>query len=176
MLLQPSIYSKFSLIFTADWTKCLDTTTGIKNNSNSNHLLTEKKASNNNNTKSTINTESKSKLQSELICKGCMDKNETSKIPISIKQKLRQDLLKNYDKIPHPVDDPDETVEVQLGMALIHVDMDEKKSLITVDSWMRMAWKDSKLSWNPKDYKEFNGSMHFDSDELWKPDVLLYNK
>ena len=35
-----------------------------------------------------------------------MDKNETSKIPISIKQKLRQDLLKNYDKIPHPVDDP----------------------------------------------------------------------
>ena len=105
-----------------------------------------------------------------------MDKNETSKIPISIKQKLRQDLLKNYDKIPHPVDDPDETVEVQLGMALIHVDMDEKKSLITVDSWMRMAWKDTKLSWNPKDYKEFNGSMHFDSDELWKPDVLLYNK
>ena len=55
-------------------------------------------------------------------------------------------------------------------------DNDEKKSLITVDSWMRMAWKDSKLSWNPKDYKEFNGSMHFDSDELWKPDVLLYNK
>ena len=44
------------------------------------------------------------------------------------------------------MDDPDETVEVQLGMALIHVDMDEKKSLITVDSWMRMAWKDSKLS------------------------------
>ena len=74
------------------------------------------------------------------------------------------------------MDDPDETVEVQLGMALIHVDMDEKKSLITVDSWMRMAWKDSKLSWNPKEYKEFNGSMHFDSDELWKPDVLLYNK
>ena len=168
------IQNSFYLTFIADWTKCIDTT----NIKNSNHLLTEKKASNNNinNTISTINTESKSKLQSELICKGCMDKNETSNIQISIKQKLRQDLLKNYDKIPHPVDDPDETVEVQLGMALIHVDMDEKKSLITVDSWMRMAWKDTKLSWNPKDYKEFNGSMHFDSDELWKPDVLLYNK
>ena len=54
-------------------------------------------------------------------------------------------------------------------------DMDEKKSIITVDSWMRMGWNDSALVWDPD---KFDGvlTMHFESDELWKPDILLYNK
>ena len=53
--------------------------------------------------------------------------------------------------------------------------MDEKKSIITVDSWMRMGWNDSALVWDPD---KFDGvlTMHFESDELWKPDILLYNK
>ena len=54
-------------------------------------------------------------------------------------------------------------------------DMDEKKSIITVDSWMRMGWNDSALVWDP-DKSDGVLTMHFESDELWKPDILLYNK
>ena len=53
--------------------------------------------------------------------------------------------------------------------------MDEKKSIITVDSWMRMGWNDSALVWDPNEFDKVE-TMHFESHELWKPDILLYNK
>ena len=59
-------------------------------------------------------------------------------------------------------------------MALLHIDIDETESTMTVDAWIRMIWKDEHLSW---DKKEFNVSqLHFSDEELWKPDIMLYNK
>ena len=59
-------------------------------------------------------------------------------------------------------------------MALLHIDIDEAESTMTVDAWIRMIWKDEHLSW---DKKEFNVSqLHFSDEELWRPDIQLYNK
>ena len=65
-------------------------------------------------------------------------------------------------------------IEVKLGMALLHIDIDEAASTMTVDAWIRMIWNDEHLSW---DKKEFNVSqLHFSDEELWRPDIMLYNK
>ena len=66
----------------------------------------------------------------------------------------------NYNKEIHPVLEYTEPVNVSLGMALIHVDLDEMKSLIVVDGWMRMTWDDPKLKWNPDDFDNVT-QMHF---------------
>ena len=47
---------------------------------------------------------------------------------MTAKQRLRAHLMQNYDKNIHPVEDHNEAVQVKLGMALIHLDIDEKKS------------------------------------------------
>ena len=90
------------------------------------------------------------------------------------KQRLRAHLMQNYDKSIHPVEDHEKPVNVSLGMALIHVDLDEKKSLIIVDGWMRMAWNDPNLAWQPEIFENVS-SMHFGADEVWRPDIYLYN-
>ena len=37
-------------------------------------------------------------------------------------------------------------------MALIHLDLDEKKSVLEVDGWMRLNWTDEYLRWDPKEF------------------------
>ena len=94
---------------------------------------------------------------------------------LTARQRLRNKLLKNYDKLVHPVGSHKEAVEVQLGMSLLHVDVDEVKSVMSVDAWVQMAWKDAFMTWNPDDYDGLD-LMHFGGDELWKPDIMLYNR
>ena len=75
----------------------------------------------------------------------------------------------------HPVNDSSDTVTVGIGLAIIHFDVDEMKSVFSVDAWMRLGWTDHKLSWNPKDFGNLS-KIHFGVNEIWKPDVLLYNR
>ena len=82
--------------------------------------------------------------------------------------------MQNYEKNIHPVEDHNEAVKVSLGMALIHIDIDVKKSLLTADAWMRMAWNDPNLKWDTNIFENVS-LIHFGSDEIWKPDILLYN-
>jgi hypothetical protein len=37
-------------------------------------------------------------------------------------------------------------------MALIHIGLDELTSVLEVDAWMRLTWKDEYLTWNQSDY------------------------
>ncbi len=93
---------------------------------------------------------------------------------MTAKQRLRAHLMQDYDKSIHPLEDHRDTVNVSLGMALIHMDLDEKKSLIIVDGWMRLTWNDPNLSWNPDLFDNVT-LMHFGAEEIWRPDILLYN-
>jgi len=92
----------------------------------------------------------------------------------STRQQLRDYLLKDYDKMAHPVLDDAKPVSVGVGLAVIHVDLDEKNSALEVDAWMRLKWTDEHLRW---DASAWNGNdvLHFGHDEIWKPDILLYN-
>ena len=78
----------------------------------------------------------------------------------SPKIRLKNHLMNGYEKDIHPALEYRDPVNVQLGMALIHVDLDERKSLITVDGWMRLTWNDPKLKWNPDDFDNVT-QMHF---------------
>ena len=84
---------------------------------------------------------------------------------MSAKQRLRDHLMTDYDKRIHPaedhtVEDHTKAVNVSLGMALIHVELDEKKSIMIVDGWMRMTWVDPNLTWNKTDFDDVS-MMHF---------------
>jgi len=91
------------------------------------------------------------------------------------RDKLRTDLLHRYPgQYVHPVKNHSMPVTVYLGMALIHLDLEEHSSVLEVDGWMRLNWTDEYLVWDPKDYGELK-QIHFGSDEIWKPDIQLYN-
>jgi hypothetical protein len=68
-----------------------------------------------------------------------------------------------------------QAVVVKLGMAVIHFDVDEKRSILSVDAWMRMAWNDNHLNWDPAEFEGLT-QMHFGEHEIWKPDIQLYNR
>ena len=72
---------------------------------------------------------------------------------INWRDKLRTHLLTPYKKEVHPVRNHLDTVRVDLGMALIHLDLDAKKSILEVDGWMRLNWTDEYLRWNPQEFK-----------------------
>lgn len=93
----------------------------------------------------------------------------------SPKHDLRSTLLAGYDKYVHPVRDNSRKVTVGVGMAVIHLDVDEMRSVMSVDAWMRLSWVDEHLQWNPSDYDGVS-SIHFGFNELWRPDILLYNR
>jgi len=73
-----------------------------------------------------------------------------------------------------PVRTDHKPIDVKLGMALLHIDIDESTSVISVDAWIRMIWTDEHLKWNKNDFNV--SQIHFGEDELWRPDIMLYNK
>ena len=46
--------------------------------------------------------------------------------------------------------------QVDVGMALIHIGLDEQSSILEVDAWMRLAWTDEYLAWNKSDFEGKN--------------------
>ncbi|KAL3266434.1 hypothetical protein HHI36_010608 [Cryptolaemus montrouzieri] len=87
--------------------------------------------------------------------------------------KLRQDLLLNYDKFARPTQHYNQTI-VKFGMTLRHFDLNEFKSQLTVHAWIRMVWTDEKLKWNPEDYGGLS-VVRLADHEIWQPDLFLYN-
>ncbi|XP_023320242.1 neuronal acetylcholine receptor subunit alpha-7 [Eurytemora carolleeae] len=120
----------------------------------------------------------KTTKEKKLLRKAEKDKSPSQDSEVAderpAKTRLREFLLDGYDKNIHPVPDHTDKVKVNLGMALIHLDLDEKKSVLEVDAWLRMSWIDHYLKWNTS---QFNGvqQIHFGMDEIWKPDIYLYN-
>ncbi|KAJ8913429.1 hypothetical protein NQ315_017173, partial [Exocentrus adspersus] len=87
--------------------------------------------------------------------------------------KLRQDLLLNYDKFARPAQHYNET-NLQFGMSILHVEMNEFKSTLTVHCWLRLVWTDEKLKWDEADYGGLQ-VLHLAEHEVWQPDIFLYN-
>jgi hypothetical protein len=52
--------------------------------------------------------------------------------------KLKRDLLLNYDKYSRPAEF-DSPTNVNIGFELIHFDLDEVKSIFTVHGWLKMV-------------------------------------
>ncbi|XP_028401556.1 neuronal acetylcholine receptor subunit alpha-4-like isoform X2 [Dendronephthya gigantea] len=87
--------------------------------------------------------------------------------------KLLDDLFLNYDKIALPQPDPKSPVNVTLGIAVAQlIKLDERMEGMNLNVWYRMAWKDHRLQWDPKMYRNIS-SFKIDSDYLWIPDIML---
>ncbi|CAH1788434.1 unnamed protein product [Owenia fusiformis] len=89
--------------------------------------------------------------------------------------RLIQDLLHNYDDRVRPSRNSSESLNVTFGVALAQIiDMDEKNQIITTNCWLNQFWVDWKLAWNPDKYGGIK-VIRIPYDEIWRPDILLYN-
>jgi len=95
-------------------------------------------------------------------------------VDVNWRDRLRSHLLSSYKKEIHPVKNHEDTVRVDIGMALIHLDLNERTSILEVDGWMRLNWTDEYLGWDPTQFANLT-QIHFGADEIWKPDIQLYN-
>ncbi|MFH4973834.1 hypothetical protein AB6A40_000543 [Gnathostoma spinigerum] len=92
-----------------------------------------------------------------------------------IEGQLYEDLLYNYNKIPRPVKNSTDVLNVDLGASLIRIiDVDEKNQILTTNLWLEMQWIDAKLTWNPQKYGGLK-TLHIPSELIWTPDLVLYN-
>jgi hypothetical protein len=87
--------------------------------------------------------------------------------------KLRQDLLLNYDKFARPAQHYNVT-KVRFGLTIRHIELNEFKSSLVVHTWIRLAWKDEKLKWNSSNYGGLT-TLNLADHEIWQPDIFLYN-
>lgn len=87
--------------------------------------------------------------------------------------KLKKDLFANYDRFSRP-DEHFNATKVKFGVSILHLESDERKSTVTVHSWLRMIWNDPKLQWNESDYGDVS-VLRIADHEVWHPDLYLYN-
>ena len=87
--------------------------------------------------------------------------------------RLKEKLFAKYDKNKHIIKNVSNTT-VKVGLSVIQADIDEKNRILVLDAWMRLKWSDKDLTWNKS---EFDLSVvRVPYDEVWRPDMMLYNK
>ena len=57
----------------------------------------------------------------------------------------------------------------------IYTTQDMRRQILTTNVWVQQEWADYKLSWNPEDYGGVK-FLHVPSQDIWLPDIVLYNK
>ncbi|KAJ9599851.1 hypothetical protein L9F63_009891 [Diploptera punctata] len=110
----------------------------------------------------------------------CPIANDTEKIevveekPRTMTEKLRKDLLTNYDPYAPPLIDLDHRIAVFIALLYHHVTLDVKQSKIIIDGQLTMHWVDEKIQWKPEDYGGLK-DIHVNEHEVWIPEIILYN-
>lgn len=88
---------------------------------------------------------------------------------------LLQHLMKNYSKEIRPWNNNGAT-EVELDVAIIKLILvEEKTETLTTNMWIRLYWKDERLSWNKTDFNGLN-RITVRPDQVWIPDIGLLNR
>jgi len=92
----------------------------------------------------------------------------------SIVQRLHKKLFdpSNYDKNHEPTSVTNKTVS--FGIALIHLDVQEKESIMITDLWLRIVWNEPKFAWEEKIFGNIS-ALSVACDTIWKPDITLWN-
>uniref|UniRef100_A0AC34F3F2 Uncharacterized protein n=1 Tax=Panagrolaimus sp. ES5 TaxID=591445 RepID=A0AC34F3F2_9BILA len=80
-----------------------------------------------------------------------------------------------YNKNVRPVVNSSQALKVKFGASLIRIiDVDEVNQVLTTNLWLEMQWFDYKLKWDPSKFNNIR-KLHIPSDQIWIPDILLYN-
>ncbi|KAM3185303.1 hypothetical protein ACTXT7_006658 [Hymenolepis weldensis] len=96
---------------------------------------------------------------------------------IKLERKLYDELLspKRYNKLIRPRASGDGPTIVYLGLRLSQfINVDERKEVMRTLVWLEQEWQEPLLSWVPKKYGNIQ-SIHIPAEELWRPDIVLYN-
>lgn len=102
---------------------------------------------------------------------------------------LLENLLSDYNRNVRPVKNASDALKVKFGASLCRlIDVDEVNQVLTTSLWLEMVrlslfsqkdifqqWRDRKLVWNPAEWSGIH-EVHIPSDQIWIPDILLYNK
>lgn len=90
-------------------------------------------------------------------------------------RKLYKELLSNYNRLERPVVNDSAPILVELGFTLLQIiDVDEKNQVLMTNAWLQLHWTDIYLSWDTENYPGVQ-NLRFPSDQIWTPDILLYN-
>ncbi|KAK3092235.1 hypothetical protein FSP39_000116 [Pinctada imbricata] len=83
-------------------------------------------------------------------------------------------LLTGYDTAVRPYCDG-ATTNVTIDIAIRQViDLDEPNQVLTLSVWMRLIWKDCRLSWNSSANGDL-GNLILPYKKIWVPDLALYD-
>ncbi|KPP70355.1 hypothetical protein Z043_110822, partial [Scleropages formosus] len=89
---------------------------------------------------------------------------------------LLKELLKDYNRMERPVANDSLPITVKFSMILVQImDVDEKNQILTTNMWLQMHWYDHYLQWNQSEYPGVK-NLRFTTDQVWTPDILLYNR
>ena len=87
---------------------------------------------------------------------------------------LRNLLFSNYNPKVRPVENIDDSLTIQMGLALQNIEsFDQMQESITLNAWIRQTWNDYRLSWNST-----QSNLTFISvskSQVWVPDTELLN-
>ena len=97
--------------------------------------------------------------------------------------RLRSKLLNLSDPLVPPgrINFDLEPVDVTVGINLYKIrDMSINSMRMEVSAWLRLSWKDKRLTWEPSDYGYVNQTVFMglpmsDESEIWVPDLELMN-
>ncbi|VDK68319.1 unnamed protein product [Litomosoides sigmodontis] len=99
----------------------------------------------------------------------------TAVITSSPEQRLRNDLMHNYNPLERPVERSEDPVVVTLGVIFQQIiDLNEREEKLEVNAWLKLTWRDMKLRWDPLEYENVTDLRHT-AGAIWQPDILLYN-
>jgi len=86
---------------------------------------------------------------------------------------LRNHLLTGYDNNLIPMKNSSNTVEIALGISLIHIDSLEE-GVLTASAWIRMVWHDYRFQWDEHKFEGVSVLRVYPGD-IWLPDIEVYN-
>lgn len=90
-------------------------------------------------------------------------------------ERLVRDLFRDYNKLIRPVENSNDTVEVEMGLSFIQlININEKNQVMTSNVWQQFHWKDYQLKWEPAHYGGID-VLRLPPDKVWRPDIVLFN-
>ncbi|EDW03428.1 neuronal acetylcholine receptor subunit alpha-5 [Drosophila grimshawi] len=101
------------------------------------------------------------------------DGNDRKVANVSTLDRLHLNLFMNYDTNAQPTVQGKPT-NINLGLSVNYLDIDELNSKITLHCWLSASWMDELRSWNPLDYDNIT-KVHVPASQLWKPEITLFN-
>ncbi|OXA48011.1 acetylcholine receptor subunit beta-like 1 [Folsomia candida] len=87
---------------------------------------------------------------------------------VAVRDKLFEKLFATYKPENYA-----ENSTVKVGVSLLDVSFDADNDIMNTNVWIRMLWKDNRLTWDEAEFPV--GVLRIPADKVWKPDITLYN-